>query len=95
MRRLGLLQNCLLATALAGSWSMAAMAADYNPVTDERLQNPEPENWLSWRGNYEGWGYSPLDQITAENVERPGAGLVLFDRRGRGPSSAADSSMTA
>lgn len=44
-------------------------AADYSSVTDERLKNPEPENWLSWRGNYAGWGYSPLDQITAENVK--------------------------
>ncbi len=41
----------------------------YTPVTDERLANPEPENWLQWRGNYEGWGYSPLDQITSENVK--------------------------
>ena len=28
MRRLGVLRNCLLATALAGSWSLAAMAAN-------------------------------------------------------------------
>ena len=47
----------------------SATAADYRPVTDERLANPEPENWLSWRGNYEGWGYSPLDQINVDNVQ--------------------------
>jgi alcohol dehydrogenase (cytochrome c) len=41
---------------------------NYNPVTDERLKNPEPENWLMTRGNYQGWSYSPLDQINAENV---------------------------
>src|SRR5687768_6482397 len=41
----------------------------YTPVTDERLANPEPENWLQWRGNYQGWGYSQLDQITSENVK--------------------------
>jgi alcohol dehydrogenase (cytochrome c) len=40
----------------------------YSPVTDERLENPEPENWLMTKGNYQGWSYSPLDQITAENV---------------------------
>lgn len=45
------------------------LAAEYSPVTDERLNNPEPENWLSWRGNYSGWGYSPLDQINADNVK--------------------------
>jgi hypothetical protein len=32
----------LLATGAAGS----ALAADYTPVTDARLANPEPENWL-------------------------------------------------
>ena len=58
----------LLATAIAGCWASATMAADYNLVTDDRLKNPEPENWLSWRGNYEGWGYSPLNEITSENV---------------------------
>ena len=45
-----------------------AIAADYNPVTDERLRNPEPRNWLSFRGNYAGWGHSPLKQITDANV---------------------------
>ena len=40
----------------------------YTPVTDERLRNPEPENWLMYRGTYDSWGYSPLDQITIDNV---------------------------
>jgi alcohol dehydrogenase (cytochrome c) len=64
-----LLRGGLLTTALVGSLAWTAAAADYNAVTDERLADPEPENWLSWRGNYEGWGYSPLDQINAENVK--------------------------
>jgi alcohol dehydrogenase (cytochrome c) len=42
----------------------------YAPVTDARLLNPEPHNWLMYRGNYEGWGYSPLDRITKGNVKR-------------------------
>ena len=41
----------------------------YRPVTDERLMSPEPENWLSYRGTYKGWGYSPLDQIDVSNVQ--------------------------
>ncbi len=40
----------------------------YRPVTDERLKNPAPEDWLMYRRTYDSWGYSPLDQITAENV---------------------------
>ena len=49
--------------------SVAVQAAGpYNPVTDARLQNPEPRNWLSTRGNYQGWGYSPLEKINTANV---------------------------
>ena len=69
--RLGLAAG-LQAVLLAGtaSTAMAQEAAPaYAPVTDERLANPEPENWLQYRGNYAGWGYSPLDQITAETVK--------------------------
>jgi alcohol dehydrogenase (cytochrome c) len=43
---------------------------NYQPVTNERLKNPEPANWLQIRGNYSGWGYSELDQIRPENVKR-------------------------
>ena len=50
----------LVPTALAGQ--------TYRPVTDERLVSPEPENWLSYRGTYDGWGYSPLDQVDVSNV---------------------------
>jgi alcohol dehydrogenase (cytochrome c) len=41
----------------------------YTPVTDDRLANPEPENWLMTRGRYEGWSYSELDRINATNVK--------------------------
>ncbi len=54
---------------LLASASMTASAQTYDPVTDARLANPEKENWLQYRGNYQGWGYSPLDQITADNVK--------------------------
>ena len=42
--------------------------ANYSSVTDDRLANPEPHNWLQIRGNYQGWMHSPLDQINASNV---------------------------
>src|SRR5262249_59191327 len=44
--------------------------ASYAPVTDARLLSPEPQNWLMYRGNYSGWGYSALDQITPQNVKK-------------------------
>ena len=40
----------------------------YAPVTDARLVVPEAENWLMYRGTYNGWGYSTLDQINTRNV---------------------------
>ena len=30
----------------------------------------EPQNWLTFYGNYRGWSYSPLNQITQENVKK-------------------------
>jgi len=37
-------------------------------VTDAMLQDPAAEDWLMWRRTLNGWGYSPLDQVTTENV---------------------------
>jgi alcohol dehydrogenase (cytochrome c) len=48
---------------------MPAVLRDYKPVTAERLGNPEDGNWLSIRRTYDGWGYSPLEQITPDNVK--------------------------
>lgn len=62
-------RKLLLTTACLAAVAGPAFAADYAPVTDERLAKPEAGNWLQWRGNYSGWGYSPLDQINAENVK--------------------------
>ena len=42
--------------------------APYKPVTNDRLREPAPEDWLMYRGTYNSWGYSPLNQITTENV---------------------------
>ena len=50
--------------------AVPAMAADYLPVTDARLVSPEPENWLMYRGTYDGHGYSPLSKINSRNVKK-------------------------
>jgi alcohol dehydrogenase (cytochrome c) len=47
-----------------------AILQSYQPVTADRLKKPEPQNWLMIRGTYDGWGYSPLDQLTPANVAR-------------------------
>jgi alcohol dehydrogenase (cytochrome c) len=42
---------------------------NYVPVTREMLVHPDPADWLMARRNYQAWSYSPLDQITRENVK--------------------------
>ena len=60
-----------LAVALAHTWPSDIRAREhtrYAPVTDQRLRDAEPGNWLMYRRTYDGWGYSPLRQITSQNV---------------------------
>ena len=35
------------------------------PVSDAMLRDPDPNDWLIYRRTYDGWGYSPLDQINS------------------------------
>jgi PQQ-dependent dehydrogenase (methanol/ethanol family) len=42
---------------------------NFVPVTPEMLRNPPPGDWLIFRRDYKGHSYSPLDQITRENVK--------------------------
>jgi alcohol dehydrogenase (cytochrome c) len=43
---------------------------NYSPVTADRLTNPADGDWLMIRRTYNGWGYSPLDQINTTNVSK-------------------------
>jgi alcohol dehydrogenase (cytochrome c) len=40
----------------------------YTPVTDALLQNPPNGEWLTWRRGFDGQGFSPLRDITKQNV---------------------------
>jgi alcohol dehydrogenase (cytochrome c) len=42
----------------------------YKPVTAERLKRPDDGDWLMVRRTYDGWGYSPLNEISPANVAR-------------------------
>ena len=52
------------------------------PVTDALLQQPPPADWLSWRRTLDNHGYSPLDQIAADNVKDLRLAWVLAIREG-------------
>ena len=43
---------------------------NFTPVSDLDLANPPDGDWLHWRGTPGAQGYSPLAQITSENVHR-------------------------
>src|SRR4029453_10023798 len=73
-----LLAGCTTQGMATSSASMAQPAprarittgvSSYAPVTDQRLVSPEAENWLMYRRTYDGWGYSPLEQISTGNVK--------------------------
>jgi len=80
--RQGKLALALLLTATAASLALAQSPAPLNgntiaphplssftPVTDATLRNPDPSDWLMMRGNYQGWGYSTLADISKANVK--------------------------
>jgi len=49
---------------------MPAILKAYAAVTTARLKQPDASDWLMVRRTYDGWNYSPLDQITPQNANR-------------------------
>jgi alcohol dehydrogenase (cytochrome c) len=63
----------MLIFLLSGTGLLGQAAATFSgqDVTAERIEqaDKEPQNWLTFFGNYGAWSYSSLDQITRENVK--------------------------
>src|SRR5438034_8740720 len=55
---------------LLASFVTSGQVKDFKPVTDAMLLNPDPADWPNWRRTLDGWGYSPLKQINAQNVHQ-------------------------
>jgi alcohol dehydrogenase (cytochrome c) len=49
--------------------SVQGEVKNYVPVTDAMLKNPPAGDWLMARRNYQAWSYSPLEDITRNNVK--------------------------
>jgi PQQ-dependent dehydrogenase (methanol/ethanol family) len=75
------LTRAAAAVALLCTVTASAQPADFVPVTDEMLQDPDAADWLMWRRTLDSWGHSPLDQIDTRNV----ASLRLVWTRALGP----------
>ncbi|MEO8315719.1 MAG: PQQ-binding-like beta-propeller repeat protein [Pseudomonadota bacterium] len=52
-------------------WPVRANPLDrITPVTEAMISNPAPGEWLSWRRGHQGRGFSPLKEITRDNVNK-------------------------
>jgi alcohol dehydrogenase (cytochrome c) len=65
----------LLAFTALSALTIPALAQDattamdkYTPVTNDMMLNPPPGDWLTARRTVDNQGYSPLDQITKDNI---------------------------
>jgi len=80
MDRMNVVRGAMAAAALAMTALLSAQQAapapvpsilqTYKSVTAERLKRPEDGDWLTVRRTYDGWGYSPLAQLTPATVAR-------------------------
>src|SRR5258708_12087592 len=63
----------LASLLLAGVSAFAQQPADptrnLTAVTDAMLRSPPASDWLMWRRTFDGYGYSPLDQINKNNFK--------------------------
>ncbi|MGD8384929.1 MAG: PQQ-binding-like beta-propeller repeat protein [Lysobacterales bacterium] len=86
-----------MADASSQSWEKASSIADaarkasgfvnqpienFRPVTGAMLALPDPGDWLSWRRTLDGQGFSPLKQVTRENVGKLKLAWVIAMRDG-------------
>ena len=54
----------------AGLTKLTKEIENYTPVTQKRLNEANPKDWLLPKGNYEGWMFSELQQINKKNVKK-------------------------
>jgi alcohol dehydrogenase (cytochrome c) len=49
---------------------VAGTVKGFVPVTDQTLRDPAPRDWLMLRHDYSATSFSPLTQVTSDNVDR-------------------------
>src|SRR5262245_29185530 len=59
---------------------LLAQVKDFEPVTDQMLLNPSPDDWLMFSRTYDAQRFSPLSQVNKQNVNQ----LALAWSRGLG-----------
>ena len=56
------------AVSLLGVVAVSAQRPPFVPISDKTLLNPAPEDWLMYSRTYDAQRFSPLKQITRQNV---------------------------
>ena len=62
---------CLTAVVMLSAGAALGQSednAEWEPITEERLLDPQDGDWMSYRRTYDVTGFSPLDQIDRDNV---------------------------
>jgi alcohol dehydrogenase (cytochrome c) len=70
----------LLGVACARSQAVPQVVKNYEPVTEQMLENPNPNDWLMYSRTFDAQRFSPLKQINKQNVNQ----LHLVWERGMG-----------
>ena len=65
----GHVESLLASVAIATAAALSAATALAQPVDTARIAAGDPNGWLAYHQSYNGWNYSPLDQINANNVK--------------------------
>ena len=58
----------VIAVGVLGFGAVSAQRPAFVPITDKTLLNPAPEDWLMYSRTYDAQRFSPLKQITRQNV---------------------------
>ena len=58
----------VVVAALAAGAALHAEVKTFTPVTDKMLVTPSPDDWLMFSRTYDAQRFSPLSQITRQNV---------------------------
>ncbi|MDC0598899.1 PQQ-binding-like beta-propeller repeat protein, partial [Gammaproteobacteria bacterium] len=59
----------VFASTLFSTTLQAQDISAYVPVTQQTLENPAPEDWIMFSRTYDAQRYSPLNEITTDNVK--------------------------
>ena len=59
-----------LAAILAAAPATAQVVKNYQPVTQQMLESPNPNDWLMYSRTYDAQRFSPLKQINRQNVNQ-------------------------